>query len=170
LELTKDFMSTDIVIGAILAPFGVKGWVKIRSYTDPVDNILGYSAWIIAGERKIAICEGRYQGGNLIARLDGIDDRDAAAAFRGFEIFADRSSFPPAKPGEYYWADLIGLVVRNTQGADLGTVASMMATGANDVMVVKGDRERLVPFVIGHFVREINLDERYILVEWDEDF
>lgn len=89
-------MSTvkDIVVGVVQAPFGVRGWVKIRSYTDPVDNIFRYSSWILAGERKIPIREGRYQGGALVGRLDGVDDRDVAAAFRGLEIFADRNSFP----------------------------------------------------------------------------
>lgn len=165
-------VAKDVVVGVVQTPFGVKGWVKLHSYTDPIDNIFDYSPWVYLGDppARVKLCEGRRNGIALIARMEGIHDRDAAAELRGCEIHADRSSFPPAAPGEYYWADLIGLSVRNTQGVIFGTVSAIMATGANDVMVVDGEKERLVPFVMEHFVREINLEQGYILVEWDEDF
>jgi 16S rRNA processing protein RimM len=81
-----------------------------------------------------------------------------------------RDKFPPAEPGHYYWVDLVGLRVRNLDGMDFGTIAEMMATGANDVIVAKGGRERLIPFVIGQFVKEINLDDGLMLVDWDAEF
>lgn len=162
----------EVVIGVVQAPFGIKGWVKLKSYTDPMDNIFRYPAWVFSktDQRRVVLCSGKRQANTLIACLDGVDDRDAAALFRGCEIYTDRTSFPQSRPGEYYWVDLIGLRVRNTQNIPLGTVVSMMATGANDVMVVEGERERLIPFVMNQFVRLVDLDEGFIEVEWDQDF
>jgi 16S rRNA processing protein RimM len=102
--------------------------------------------------------------------LEGVDDRDQALQLSGLKIFVDRSQFEPAKPGEYYWADLIGLEVRETSGRSLGTVANMMETGSNDVMVVQGERERLIPFVIGEFVKNVDLNQGVLIVDWDPDF
>jgi 16S rRNA processing protein RimM len=161
-----------VIIGVIQAPFGVKGWVKLRSYTDPIENILQYSPWVYAnesGERRL-LHEGQRNGDNLVARFVGIDDRDAAATLRGLAVYADRTRFPPAAPGEYYRIDLMGLSVTNLQGVQLGVISDIMTTGAHDVMILAGDRERLVPFVQGRFVREVNLAAGYVLVDWDEDF
>lgn len=161
-----------LVVGVVQAPFGVRGWVKLHSYTIPVDNILRYSPWICLEDPddRRELCEGRRNGEGLVARFKGIDDRDAAAIARARPVYANRASFPPPAPGEYYWADLIGLAVRNLQGINLGVVSDMMSTGAHDVMVLAGDRERLVPFVKNHFVKNVNLEQGYILVDWDEDF
>ncbi|MGI9211429.1 MAG: ribosome maturation factor RimM [Methylococcaceae bacterium] len=161
-----------VIVGVVQAPFGVKGWVKLRSYTDPIDNIFKYSPWIYlvdTGDQRI-LCEGRRNGDGLVARFKGIEDRDAAVLIRGKPVYADRSSFPQPAPGEYYWADLIGLTVTNTQDIGLGIVSDMMSTGAHDVMIVTGNRERLIPFVKDHYVKEVNLDAGYILVDWDEEF
>lgn len=161
-----------LVVGVVQAPFGVRGWVKLHSYTIPVDNILRYSPWICLEDPddRRELCEGRRNGEGLVARFKGIDDRDAAAIARARPVYANRASFPPPAPGEYYWADLIGLAVGNLQGINLGVVSDMMSTGAHDVMVLAGDRERLVPFVKNHFVKDVNLEQGYILVDWDEDF
>jgi 16S rRNA processing protein RimM len=161
-----------LIVGVVQAPFGVRGWVKLHSYTAPVDNILKYSPWICLGDPgdRRELCEGRRNGEGLVARFKGIDDRDAAVLARAKPVYASRASFPSPAPGEYYWADLIGLAVRNLQGLDLGVVADMMSTGAHDVMVLAGERERLVPFVRNRFVKDVNLEQGYILVDWDGDF
>jgi 16S rRNA processing protein RimM len=103
--------------------------------------------------------------------LEGCDDRDAAAALMGQQIAILRSQLPSPEAGEYYWADLVGLLVSNTEGVALGRVDSLLETGANDVLVVVQDGvERLIPFVQGQFVKDINLEEGRMLVDWDPDF
>lgn len=162
-----------VVIGTILGPFGVRGWIKVQSHTDPPENILRYSPWFIAeqsgvGERRVL--DGRRHGNVVVARVEGVTDRDQAALLQRAEISVPRYRFPPLKRGQYYWADLIGLEVRTTEGMVLGSVANMMETGANDVMEVRGERERLIPFVIGQCVKEVRLDDGVIIVDWDPEF
>jgi 16S rRNA processing protein RimM len=99
-----------------------------------------------------------------------VDDRDKALKLKSSKITVPRDRFPPLESGQYYWADLVGLEVSNLDGAELGTIAEMLATGANDVIVAKAERERLIPFVMGQFVKEIKLDEGKMLVDWDVDF
>jgi 16S rRNA processing protein RimM len=114
--------------------------------------------------------QGRAQGKGVVARLDGVDDRDAATALVGTEIWVPRDALPKPRQGEYYWADLEGLAVRTVDGVDLGRVSHLFATGANDVMVVQGGRERLIPFVPGRQVVKVDLDAGLIEVDWDPDF
>lgn len=161
------------MVGEVAGAFGVNGWIKIHSHTDPPDNILDYSPWLLAdeaGSKEYEVVAGRMQGRAVVVRLNGIDDRDQATSLRSRKILVSRDRFPPPEPGHYYWMDLVGLKVENCSGVVLGTIAEMMATGANDVMVVRGDRERLVPFVIGEFVKEVKLDEGVLTVDWDPDF
>lgn len=162
-------MEHQVAAGEIVSAFGVKGWVKVHSHTDPPDNILDYGPWLIAG-KEYKILSGRLHGSAVVAHLEGVDDRDQALKLRSNKILVSRSKFPSAEPGHYYWADLVGLRVKNLDGADFGNIVEMLATGANDVVIAKGDRERLIPFVIGQFVKEINLDEGVMLVDWDADF
>lgn len=163
-----------VLIGRIVGLFGVDGWVKIESFTEPRERILKYRPWRVRSggrETEIAQVVGRTQGKGVVAKLPQIDDRDAAVAWVGAEIFVDRSSLPKARRGEYYWIDLEGLEVENADGVRFGTVSHLFSTGANDVMVVRdGERERLIPFVLKQFVREVNLDSRKIVVDWDADF
>jgi 16S rRNA processing protein RimM len=162
-----------IVIGRIAGLFGVKGWVKLLSWTDPRDKIVDYSPLQvqIGGQwREWKMVEGRTHGKGVIARLEGITDRDQAAALMGADIAVWRSQLAKTRPGEYYWADLLGLEVQLADGRRLGKVDGMMATGANDVMVVKGERERLIPFIHGQVVKNVDLDKRLIQVDWDPDF
>ncbi len=166
-------MSRRVLVGEILGAFGVRGWVKVHSYTSPPENILEYSPWFIPvddGERSFEIMEGKRHGGSVIARLKGLADRDQAMLLRGRAISVSKDQFSPPRPGEFYWVDLIGLEVRTTLGVTLGKVANMMETGANDVMEVHGERERLIPFVIGEFVKEVRIGEGLLLVDWDPDF
>ena len=160
-------------LGKISGVFGVKGWVKVHSFTDPRDRIVEYGSWQIKqkGEwREIQLEAGKSQGKTVIAKLDGIDDRDEAMLLMGAKIAIHQGQLEKLEADEYYWRDLEGLRVINTEGVDLGSVSYMMETGANDVMVVKGDQERLIPFTQGHAVQKVDLSAGVITVEWDADF
>ncbi len=174
-----------VLVGRITSVFGIKGWVNVFSYTDPAENILNYSTWLLSpieadGQRrrqmmpKLAACkavelgEGQRSGKKIIARLAGCDSRDAAVGFVGQDIFIPRNELPELED-EVYWIDLEGLQVINLQGQRLGVIHSMMATGANDVMVVQADsgEEHLIPYVEGHYVIDVQLHEGWIKVDWD---
>lgn len=162
-----------VVVGRIEGAYGVKGWVRVRSFTDPPANILDYDPWhlrLARGQQDCERLETRPHGKGFVARLAGIDDRDAAAALGGAEIEVPRDCLAPTGAGEYYWNDLLGLDVVTTTGLRLGQVETMMATGANDVMVLAGDRRRLIPFVHGTVVQAVDLDAGEIRVDWDPDF
>ena len=162
-----------VLLGKIVGVFGVEGWVKVHSYTEPRENLFRYRPWILrdgAGERTVEQARGRAQGQGLVAAIPGIEDRDAAAALIGTEIFVERTSLPPAKEGEYYWSDLEGLEVVLEDGRTLGRVSHLFSTGANDVLVVKGERERLLPYVTGDVVKSVELESGRIVVDWDPDF
>ena len=162
-----------IVIGKFGGPFGVKGWIKLLSWIEPREAIAGYAPWQLKlreGWQEREVVECRLHGKGLIARLAGIDDRDQATALLGVEIAVWRDQLGETRPGEYYWADLEGLEVRLAGGRSLGTVQGMMATGANDVLVVKGERERLIPFIRAQVIKGVDLDAGVILVDWDPDF
>jgi 16S rRNA processing protein RimM len=119
-------------------------------------------------ERQVA--EGSRHGKGVVARLVGCDDRDQAQSLMGYEIGVYRDQLPETEPGEYYWNDLKGLRVVTLQGESLGIVDHLIETGANDVLVVKGERERLIPFVQDQVVTKVDLDNGEIQVDWDKDF
>lgn len=162
-----------VVIGRVSGLFGVRGWVKLYSHTRPPENLLGYEDMQIGsgGDWKpVRLVEKRTHGNGLIGRFEGIGDRDAAAALVGAELAVDRDSLPETGEDEYYWADLVGLEVVTTAGEALGTVDHLIETGANDVLVVRGDRERLIPFTPGHAVVAVELEKRRLTVAWDPAF
>ncbi len=168
-------MDSDLInVGEVSGVFGVKGWIKVFSFTQPRENILNYSPWYLqkgSETKQIKVIEGRRQGNLVVAALDGIDDRDQAAALSGWKILIEKRQLPPAEEGEYYWADLIGLRVENKQGIALGVVDHLLETGANDVLVVKEDKkERLIPFLQPQTIVSIDLDLGMIVVDWDPDF
>ena len=174
--------STLEVVGRILGVHGVKGWVKVYSHTDPMGNLQQYQPWHLkqggsGGEWKpVKVTGFRPQGKGLIAQLEGIADRDAAAALVGQEIGVAADLLPQSGQGEYYWRDLIGLRVKHVNGMDLGKVTRMLETGANDVVVVRGDgssldrRERLIPWLPDDVITAISLAEGEMTVDWDPDF
>ena len=155
-------------MGRVEAPFGVQGWIRVRPYTAAPGSLLDYPVWQI-GDRVFALLDGRVHGMGLVAHLEGIDDRDAAAALRGSDVAVTRDELPAAAENEYYWTDLIGLAVVGQDGTALGRVASLMETGANDVLVVRGERERLIPFV-GEYVKNVDLAGGIIAVAWPADW
>ena len=163
-----------IVIGRITGIYGVRGWVKIFSHTQPRENILSYATWYLKEQGAWVTCEletGRVHGKGVVAKLKGCDDRDAAAALMGNTIAIRREQLPQAAADEYYWADLIGLKVVTPEGVELGVVDSLLETGANDVLVVMQDgMERLIPFVQGRFIKGIDLASGVITVDWDPEF
>jgi 16S rRNA processing protein RimM len=161
-----------ICVGHIIGVQGVKGWVKVFSDTSPRENILNYSPWkIVTGEKIMNVAvNGRLQGKNVIAQIDGIEDRDLAAELIGSKIYIEPGQLPKLAEGEYYWSDLIGMKVESLESEPLGTVETMMETGANDVMVLQGDRERLIPFVIDEIVREVDLANKRLVVDWQPDY
>ena len=158
-----------IVLGRISGLFGVRGWVQVFSETDPRENILRYSPWLLDGQPH-AVAEGRAHGKGIVARLAGYDDRDQAAALLGKEIRVARAQLPPPRPDEFYWADLEGMSVRTLDAVDLGRVSHLFGTGANDVLVIEGDRERLIPFVWDDVVKNVDFDAGLIRVDWDPEF
>lgn len=168
-------MSADrlLTVGKIVGLHGVGGWVKLESYTQPRMAIFAYRPWrltLAGAELEAASAQGREQGKGIVAKLPDCDDRDAAAKLVGATIQVPRSALPKPKRGEYYWADLEGLDVVTVDGAGLGNVSHLFATGANDVLVVRGERERLIPFVTGQFVKKVDLEAGRITVDWDVDF
>ncbi|TCV86950.1 MULTISPECIES: ribosome maturation factor RimM [Methylomonas] len=161
-------------VGQVSGVFGVKGWVKVYSFTDPRENILQYSPWILRKNsqiQEVKLLGGRRQGSLVVAELQGITDRDLAAELMGADILIRKQQLPKASDGEYYWADLIGLEVHNREGCKLGKVDHLLETGANDVLVVvDGELERLIPFLQQSTILKINLDDGLIIVDWDPDF
>jgi 16S rRNA processing protein RimM len=161
-----------IQLGEITGAHGVKGWVRVQSFTDPKSNLLGYGTWLLdrGGEwQSVAVEAARESGRRLIAKLANIEDRDAAAGLAGTAIGVRRSSMPAPAPNEYYWADLEGLAVRNLGGHVLGTVDRLVATGANDVLVLAGDDQKMIPFESA-IVRSVDFGTGEIIVDWDPGY
>ena len=162
-----------ILLGRVLGAFGVRGELKIQSFTDPESAVLRYQPWTLVhggSEREFDGAKGRVTAKGVVATFPGIEDRDAAQALAGTEIWARRSVLPKPKPGEYYWVDLEGLEVVNREGIVLGRVSHLFETGSNQVMAVSGERERMVPFIEGDFVLGVDFDAGRIEVDWDADF
>lgn len=165
-----------ILLGKVSGLFGVKGWVKIHSDTEPRENILNYLPWYLEQDGQwqvMKLVAGKKHGKGLIAQFINCDDREVAVTLVGKRIAIKPEQLPPAEKGEYYWRDLQGLKVSNIEGIELGIISSMMETGANDVMVIRdteSKEERLIPFIQEQVIKEINLDEGWIVVDWDADF
>lgn len=175
-----------ILAGRIGGAHGVRGWVKVYSYTDPLDNLLDYSPWHLsvdeqplqkgAAVRSEEALEGRLHGKGLIVRLKGCDNRDQAEKLNGLFIQVEDSQLPELPPGDYYWKDLVGLQVVNHAGQLLGEVLQLMETGANDVLVVgpteasEDDRQRMIPWLPGEVVSRVDLREARLTVTWELDY
>ena len=163
--------STLVSMGYIAGAFGVRGWVKIHADTEYADSLFDYPRWWVGRPggawRAYTLEDGSVHSKGVAAKLEGVLDRDQAALMRGLTIAIERAELPPPEEGEYYWTDLIGLSVVNTQGETLGVVSELLATGAaNDVLVVRQDKtERLIPFV-GAYVLEVDLPGKTIRVDW----
>ena len=178
-----DEMNDLVIMGRVVAPYGVFGWLKIVPDTEEFDGLLDYKKWWIGKDndwRELAVKEAKIHNDVLVVKLQGIDDRDAAVACKGKQIAVPRALLPKLKGEEYYWSDLIGLAVKNQQNVDFGNITDVFATGANDVIVVKdvvvkdvaksdGGQERLIPY-IAQVILAVDLGEKTMLVDWDSDF
>lgn len=161
-----------VPLGRITGVYGVRGWVKVYSDTVPVTNILDYPRWHLEqnGRREErGLLEGRPHGKGIVARLEGCNDRDQALLLIGAQIAVPRGELPEPTADQYYWADLEGLQVVTLEGVELGRIDHLFGTGANDVMVVRGERERLLPF-IDTVVCAVDLEQGRLTVDWDPGF
>jgi 16S rRNA processing protein RimM len=162
-----------VTLGRVSGVFGVKGWLKVRSYTQPPDNLVGFATWTLrfeGADHSFAVEEGQDHAGSVIAKLRGIDDRDRAREWVGAEIVVAREELPPTRDGELYWTDLEGLEVRTTAGVVLGRVDHLLATGGNDVLVLDGSPQVLVPFITGSVVKSVDLAAGLIVVDWNPEY
>ncbi len=171
--MAKDPARRLICLGKIVGVWGVAGWMKIHSYTRERTDIFSYKQWLLGDAdhpRRYELETGRMHGrGGLVAKLAGLDDREAAAAEIGSLILVSPGQLPALEEGEYFWHQLEGLAVETLDGMALGTVDHLFETGANDVLVVIGERERLVPY-IPEVIREVDLDAGIMRVDWDAEF
>jgi len=162
-----------VAMGYIKGAFGIKGWIKVQSDTEYTDSLLDYPQWRLSKGKEHILAEvesGKMAGDELQVKLAHINDRDEAALLRGYTIEIKRSDFEPAQEGEYYWADLVGLIVHNRQNELIGTVSSLMETGAHDILVVDGEHGRkLIPFV-DHYIDNVDLEQGSIIADWGLDY
>lgn len=168
--------SDTIIVGKIGAPNGVKGWVKINSFTQNAQDIFDYAPWRLANGSEIKVDQWKTNGKTFTAKLVGIDSRDDAEAIKNAEISISASLLPELED-EFYWRDLIGMQVVTDKGYDLGVIKDMFETGANDVMQIKaknndafGQKERLLPFIYDDVVLNVDKQAKSITVDWDPGF
>ncbi|MDJ0941650.1 MAG: ribosome maturation factor RimM [Woeseiaceae bacterium] len=166
-------MEEPVLLGRVSGFFGVRGWVKVYSYTDPREAVLDYPHWLIkrgGNWETHTLAEGKRHGKTVIARLEGFDDRDQATSLLDCDIAVRREDLPEPDEGHYYFSDLEGLEVVHQDCKALGRVAYLLETGANDVLVVRdGETERLIPFVAGDVIKDVDLAAGLIRVDWDWD-
>lgn len=163
-----------VIMGRIAAAHGIRGWIKIQPFTEYLDSLLDYRTWWIGPEhgpwREVRVQECEVHGKTLVAQLPDCPDRNAAEKLKGLLIAVPRSSLPEQEEGEYYWSDLIGLAVVNEAGEQLGTVANLLETGANEVLSVQGGSgEILIPFVASA-IRQVDLKNKTIRVDWSAEY
>ncbi len=160
-------------MGRVAAPYAVRGWLKIQTFTEYLDSLLDYEVWRLGRNgkwRDYRLLEGKVHGQTLLACLEGVTDRNGAEALMGLDVAVLREEMPEAEDGEFYWDDLMGLDVVNEQGQQLGQVAGLLETGANDVLQVRdGETERLIPFVDA-VIREVDLEAGRLVVDWGLDY
>jgi len=161
-----------VIVGRIGAPYGVKGWMKIKSFTNPMENILVYQPWLIKRQgqwQPLAINGSRYHHNRLIASVQGCDSKEAALPYRLTEIAVKRKQLATLGKHEYYWTDLQELTVFTISGDELGRIDHILPTGANDVLVVKGERQHLIPYLLHEVIKKIDLVNGKMVVDWDTD-
>lgn len=165
-----------VVMGHLMRPYGVKGWLWVYSHSNPMENILDYPEWVIAHggkRRKVKVIHGRRQGKGVVVCLEGVASREMAESLANAQIMLPTSALPSLDQGDFYWYQLEGLNVITLEGVALGKIDHLFETGANDVIVVKGGadgRERLLPYLPDDVVREIDLEAGIMHVDWDPEF
>lgn len=158
-----------ITVGRLGAPYGIKGWLHLISYTDPADNIFDYDNWRLNKHNQplpIKIEAYRPHGKGHIIKLTHINDRETAMQHKGLDIVIDRAQLPPTEQNEYYWSDLVGLHVITTDGQPLGDVDYLFETGSNDVIVTIGEKQHFIPYT-NDVIKNIDLTNQTIIVDWE---
>jgi len=172
-------MSDWVVVGKLLGPYGIKGWMKLYSHTEPMDNIASYSPLWIQREgawQPIKLEHVQRHGKGLVTKVAGCDAREQVPAFTGCELAIKREQLPALQGDDFYWSELEGLKVVNIDGDCFGKVSHLFETGSNDVLVVNptadsvDKQQRLIPWLLEDVVQEVDLTAGTITVDWDKDF
>lgn len=159
-------------LGTCLGPHGVRGGTRVKSYSRPLEGLLSHKRLLLElpnRQQWYGIRQGKVVAGKLVIFFESVENRSESESLRGAKIFAEREALPLAGNKQYYWADLIGLSVLNTEKKRLGFVSSFIETGGHDVMQVSGERERLIPFVIDVYILDVDVDTREIVIDWHVD-
>lgn len=170
--------SDTIVIGKIGAPFGVKGWVKITTYTDEIEGVFSYSPWLLGeAEKEYTVDVWRTHNKGVVAKLIGVESRDDADSIKNLDVSIKAAQLPQLTDDEYYWRDLVGMQVVTEAGYNLGAVKELFETGSNDVMLIRanpndafGQKERMVPVLFDQVIKQVDMQARTIKVDWDPGF
>ena len=162
-----------IIIARLGRPHGVKGFVTVHSFTEPRDNVLKYANWHAFINNKwqpIKLLRAEVQNKSIIVQIEGYPERELVAQLTNIEIAVQQEQLEKLEPGEYYWHQLIGMNVINQQGESFGKVIEIIPTGANDVLVVEGNKRHLIPYLTGKFILDVDSTQQLITVDWDMDF
>lgn len=173
--MSQQLKDDKVVIGKFGRTVGVKGQIKVYGFSEDISQLKNYQPWFRKnqlGQWQTVKCTSIAQRHDcLVVTINGVESKEAAQALTNNDIAINASALPNLPTGEYYWRDLIGLLVENTDGHVFGTVTGLMETGANDVLVVEfEDKQRLIPFLMDDVIKSIDLEKKHMLVEWDEDF
>lgn len=170
-------MTKKVLVGTIGKPYGIKGWVKVNSYTEPVSNILDYQPWYLEAPRKssfsptlIEIIDSRLHGQQILMLFANCTTPESACLYTNYKIYVDRKRFFPLAEREYYWTDLEGLKVYTCENVYLGIIQTIFATGANDVLVIVDKKRHLIPFLLDQTIKSIDLENKIMIVDWDVAF
>ncbi len=162
-----------VVVGQFGRPHGIKGFITVVSFTEPRENIIDYAHWHIGINNQwqpLNILQTTVNNKDILVQVEGYAEREQVAQLTNFEIAVKREQLKKLKPDEYYWHELIGMAVVTKQGEALGHVTELMATGSNDVLIVKGENRYLIPFLADDVILDIDSSQRLITVDWDVDF
>ena len=162
-----------ILVGKISNPHGIKGWVKVISFTDPIENILSYKKLTISDnqtEKTYCLEDSRIQGNKIVIKLEGVNNRDDADLLKNLQIEVNRSDLPKLDENSYYWEDLVDFNVIDIKGMHVGKVDSLFRTGSNDVLVIINETKQrlLVPFIMEEVIKYVDLDKELISIDWAE--
>ena len=162
-----------ILVGKISNPHGIKGWVKVISFTDPIENILSYKKWTISDnetEKTYCLEDSRIQGNKIVIKLEGVNNRDDADLLKNLQIEVNRSDLPKLDENSYYWEDLVDFNVIDINGMHVGKVDSLFRTGSNDVLVIINETKQrlLIPFIMEEVIKYVDLDKELISIDWAE--
>lgn len=162
-----------VIVGRFGRVHGLKGFISVQSFTEPRNNIVNYDNWHIKQGNQwhlLKLLQIEVNDKHVLVRVDGYQEREHLATLTNAEIAVPRDQLPALDEDEFYWHQLIGLNVVNTEGEAFGVVEEMMSTGSNDVLVVQGDKRRLIPYLPGLYVTKVDLNNQQIIVDWDKAF